>query len=107
MIVWNTFQTDARVLKEAETLAGEGHRVTVFALLQPGETPAHEVLGPGLEVVRVSRTPLRALRRLFLPDGSRPLQFRYAERSESSIAAPIREFVTEWLRDVGIATRFR
>jgi peptide/nickel transport system substrate-binding protein len=39
-----------------------------------------------------------------MPDGSRPLQFRYAERSESSIAAPIREFVTEWLRDVGIAT---
>jgi peptide/nickel transport system substrate-binding protein len=39
-----------------------------------------------------------------MPDGSRPLEFRYAERSESSIAAPIREFVTEWLRDVGIAT---
>lgn len=72
MIVWNTFQTDARVLKEAETLAGEGHRVTVFALLQPGETPEHEVLAPGLEVVRVSRTPLKALRRLFQPDGSRP-----------------------------------
>ena len=26
MIVWNTFQNDARVLKEAETLAGQGHR---------------------------------------------------------------------------------
>ena len=72
MIVWNTFQNDARVLKEAETLAGQGHRVTVFALLQPGETPEHEVLAPGLEVVRVSRTPMRALRRLFQPDGSRP-----------------------------------
>ena len=72
MIVWNTFQTDARVLKEAETLAGQGHAVTVFALMQPGETPAHEVLAPGLEVIRVSRTPLKALRRLFLPDGSRP-----------------------------------
>jgi hypothetical protein len=72
MIVWNTFQNDARVLKEAETLAGQGHAVTVFALLQPGETPAHEVLGEGLEVVRVSRTPMRALRRLFQSDGSRP-----------------------------------
>lgn len=72
MIVWNTFQNDARVLKEAETLAGQGHRVTVFALLQPGETPEREILAPGLEVVRVSRTPLRALRRLFQPDGSRP-----------------------------------
>jgi peptide/nickel transport system substrate-binding protein len=39
-----------------------------------------------------------------MPDGSRPLEFRYAERSESSIAAPIREFVTEWLSDIGIAT---
>jgi glycosyltransferase involved in cell wall biosynthesis len=72
MIVWNTFQNDARVLKEAETLAGQGHALTVFALLQPGETPEHEVLAPGLAVVRVSRTPLRALRRLFQPDGSRP-----------------------------------
>ena len=72
MIVWNTFQNDARVLKEAETLAGQGHALTVFALLQPGETPEHEVLAPGLEVVRVSRTPMRALRRLFEPDGSRP-----------------------------------
>ena len=72
MIVWNTFQNDARVLKEAETLAGQGHRVTVFALLQPDETPEHEILAPGLEVVRISRTPLRALRSLFQPDGSRP-----------------------------------
>ena len=39
-----------------------------------------------------------------MPDGSRPLEFRYAERSESSIAAPIREFVTGWLRDIGIST---
>ena len=51
---------------------GRGTGLTVFALLQPGETPAHEVLAPGLEVVRVSRTPLRALRRLFEADGSRP-----------------------------------
>lgn len=71
MIVWNTFQTDARVLKEAETLAGCGHHVTVFALLQPGETPEHEVLAPGLEVTRISRTPLKALRGLFQPDGTR------------------------------------
>jgi peptide/nickel transport system substrate-binding protein len=39
-----------------------------------------------------------------MPDGSRPLEFRYVERSESSIAAPIREFITEWLSDIGIAT---
>ncbi len=39
-----------------------------------------------------------------MPDGGQPLEFRYAERSESTIAAPIREFVTEWLADIGIAT---
>ena len=32
-----------------------------------------------------------------MPDGGRQLKFRYAERSESTIAAPIREFVTGWL----------
>ena len=74
MVVWNTFQNDARVLKEAETLAGRGHRVTVFALLQPHETPAREILASGVEVVRVNRTPMGALRRLFRPDGSRPPQ---------------------------------
>jgi peptide/nickel transport system substrate-binding protein len=39
-----------------------------------------------------------------MPDGSRPLEFRYVERSESENSAAIREFITEWLRDVGIAT---
>ena len=90
MIVWNTFQNDARVLKEAETLAGQGHRVTVFALLQPGETPAHEVLAPGLEVVRVSRTPLRALRRLFEPDGSRPPRAVEAGVGGAFVDTPLR-----------------
>jgi peptide/nickel transport system substrate-binding protein len=39
-----------------------------------------------------------------MPDGSRPLEFRYIERSESSIGAPVREFITRWLSDIGIAT---
>ncbi|MEZ5255369.1 MAG: ABC transporter substrate-binding protein [Ilumatobacteraceae bacterium] len=39
-----------------------------------------------------------------MPDGSRPLDFRYVERSESDNAAAIREFVTGWLSAVGIAT---
>jgi glycosyltransferase involved in cell wall biosynthesis len=90
MIVWNTFQTDARVLKEAETLAGQGHAVTVFALLQPGVTPEHEVLAPRLEVVRMSRTPMRALRRLFRPDGSRPPREVEAGVSGAFVDAPLR-----------------
>jgi peptide/nickel transport system substrate-binding protein len=39
-----------------------------------------------------------------MPDGSQDLVFRYAERSESEIAAPIRELVTGWLDAVGIGT---
>jgi peptide/nickel transport system substrate-binding protein len=39
-----------------------------------------------------------------MPDGSRPLEFRYVERSESATAAAHREFITRWLEDIGIAT---
>jgi len=39
-----------------------------------------------------------------MPDGSQSLTFRYAERSESTQAAGIRELVTGWLAEVGIAT---
>jgi peptide/nickel transport system substrate-binding protein len=39
-----------------------------------------------------------------MPDGSQELLFRYAERSESDIAAPIRELITGFLEEVGIAT---
>ena len=39
-----------------------------------------------------------------MPDGSRPLEFRYVERSESTNSSAIREFVTSWLADVGLAT---
>ena len=39
-----------------------------------------------------------------MPDGSRPLEFRYAERSESSIAAPIRSSSPAGWSDIGIAT---
>lgn len=39
-----------------------------------------------------------------MPDGSRSLTFRYAERSESSQAVGLRELITGWLAEVGIAT---
>jgi peptide/nickel transport system substrate-binding protein len=38
-----------------------------------------------------------------MPDGSRPLEFRYIERSESENADSIREFVVEYLDAIGIA----
>ncbi len=39
-----------------------------------------------------------------MPDGGEPLDFRYVERSESEPAPAIREFITQWLSDIGIAT---
>ena len=39
-----------------------------------------------------------------MPNGGRPLVFRYALRSESDVAQPIAEFVRGWLREIGIDT---
>ena len=39
-----------------------------------------------------------------MPDGGQELVFRYAERSESDIAAPIRELISGFLEEVGIGT---
>ena len=39
-----------------------------------------------------------------MPDGSHPLEFRIVEKSGSTQDAPIREFVSGWLEDIGIAT---
>jgi len=39
-----------------------------------------------------------------MPDGGQPLSFRYAERSEGAQGAAVRELITGWLAEVGIAT---
>jgi len=39
-----------------------------------------------------------------MPDGSQSLIFRYAERSEGTQGAAVRELITGWLTEVGIAT---
>jgi peptide/nickel transport system substrate-binding protein len=39
-----------------------------------------------------------------MPGGGKPLRLRYAVRQESVIAQPVAEFVTGWLKDIGIAT---
>ncbi|MCE8018926.1 glycosyltransferase family 4 protein [Halomonas sp. MCCC 1A11036] len=63
MIVWNEFLNDARVLKEAQTLQAMGHQVIVHALHTPGTTEEREILVSGVQVVRVSRSPLWKLRK--------------------------------------------
>lgn len=54
MMVWNEFINDARVLKEANTLQGNGYCVTVHALKLKSETPVLETLRSGIKVRRVS-----------------------------------------------------
>jgi peptide/nickel transport system substrate-binding protein len=39
-----------------------------------------------------------------MPGGGRPLKMRYAVRSESPRSQPTAEFITGWLKDIGIAT---
>jgi peptide/nickel transport system substrate-binding protein len=39
-----------------------------------------------------------------MPGGGQPLRMRYAVRQESSVAQPIAEFISGWLREIGIAT---
>jgi glycosyltransferase involved in cell wall biosynthesis len=55
MFVKNSFEYDARVTKEAKTLIGAGHNVTVVAIHVPDQTAEREVTPDGINVVRVSR----------------------------------------------------
>ncbi len=56
MFVKNSFEYDARVTKEAKTLIGAGHDVTVVALFVPDVTPAEETTPDGIHVIRVPRS---------------------------------------------------
>jgi glycosyltransferase involved in cell wall biosynthesis len=55
MFVKNSFEYDARVTKEAKSLVGDGHEVTVVAIHVPGVTAQRETTPDGIRVVRVSR----------------------------------------------------
>ncbi|WP_323844044.1 glycosyltransferase family 4 protein [Microbulbifer magnicolonia] len=55
MIVWNSFQNDARVLKEAQTLARAGFDVTVYALRDSVDMPKVECVESRLTVLRFGR----------------------------------------------------
>ncbi len=55
MYVKNSFEYDARVTKEAASLAAAGHDVTVVAIHLPGVTARRETALSGVDVVRVTR----------------------------------------------------
>lgn len=55
MLVWNDMRHDARVSKEAGSLADAGYAVTVLALHNQGLTEKHEKHPRGFQISRVSR----------------------------------------------------
>jgi glycosyltransferase involved in cell wall biosynthesis len=55
MFVYNRCTTDARVLKEARTLAEAGHGVRIVAVLDPTTVAAEE--REGFRIVRIDRNP--------------------------------------------------
>lgn len=57
MFVYNTMVHDARVRKEARTLASAGYEVTVLAVRDPGRAPNEETVS-GFRIHRVSRSIL-------------------------------------------------
>ena len=52
IVAANTFEYESRLLKTAQTLAGDGHRVTVVAFAGPG-LPATASLGDRIELRRI------------------------------------------------------
>lgn len=56
MFVYNRCTTDARVLKEARTLAAAGHRVRVVAVLDATTEPREQ--RDGFRIVRIDRDPI-------------------------------------------------
>ena len=79
MFVKNSFEYDARVTKEAETLIRAGHEVTVVALHAPETTVQRESTDGGVEVFRVSRSNFGgpALNRMAAAYGTR-IETRHA-----------------------------
>jgi glycosyltransferase involved in cell wall biosynthesis len=57
MLLSNAFRPDARVLKEARSLAGLGHQITIVAWDRQGEFPEREQPAAGVQVARVQGVP--------------------------------------------------
>ncbi len=57
MLLTNPFRPDPRVYKEAISLAGLGHRVTILAWDRAAELPSEEEPAPSVKVIRVQDIP--------------------------------------------------
>jgi glycosyltransferase involved in cell wall biosynthesis len=60
MVVYNHFENDSRVLKEAMTLAETGHRVHIFAVWKPGLLRIEKISAPVHDIViyRMENAPI-------------------------------------------------
>lgn len=85
-VVWNAFIHDARVLKEAQTLAKHGHDVTVVALHVPGVNKTKETLGTRLKVQRVTRSLFYKIRHDSASLKSAPSRLRTKPKDDFSRA---------------------
>lgn len=105
MVVWNTFETDARVTKEALTLLDQGKDVTVIAVHQPGRTKEVEVKD-GLNIIRVIRTFKKVSNHSLTHSNSeapKTLKVNDVERKKTSLKSKIRKlftFVPKWIINI-------
>jgi len=126
MFVYNNMLHDARVRKEARTLARAGYRVTVLAVIDPGLTPKEEQV-EGFRILRINRSILGisrqqiaeriSLSRPAARSDAAPATKKRSSRAPSRIAAllaaasrvpfyPLRRVVV-FLRFVSAAVRTR
>lgn len=108
MFVYNNCRTDARVLKEAATLAAAGHRVQVVAVLDKLTEPVEQ--RGGFTIVRIDRDPphyriLRTSRRVrrALRLGRARMTRSMRGRTRRAVARPR---VASFLAPIGAAVVF-
>lgn len=104
MLVKNSFEYDARVTKESESLVRAGHDVTVVAIHLPGVTRSHEVRASSVRVIRVARA-YGSLARLVRASTITPGAGSTGSSPRPAAAAP-RRLVTEALRLVARPAAF-
>jgi len=89
MLVYNNMVHDARVRKEAKTLAGAGYDVTVLAVLDPGPVPKEEHV-EGFRILRIGRSILGLSRKEIAARISPPRSVGQAKDASPLVARPRR-----------------
>lgn len=89
MLVWNGFVSDARVLREAESLARNGMELSIVAIRTAARDVADERVAAGIRVCRVSRRAGWLGRLIMLPrNGFRLARMQFAAKRTSRLDPP-------------------